>query len=661
MTRRVVALIVVVVATAGFGGGSDDDRSRPVGEGAPTVDAERPGTCDPLDPRHCLLPFPSDFFTMADRSTPTGRRVAFPARAMPTNADGVRIDPTEWNRNDGFSPGAMIMTYVPGLDAAASGVPPVTDIGASLEPDSAVVLLDADTGERVPVWAELDAHAPDDDSRLLIVRPARALAEGHRHVVALGDLVDTSGAAIPPGDAFLVYRDNLASGNKVLDERRAAMEAVFSDLADAGIERDELWLAWDFTVASRRSLSERLLHMRDDAFRRVDGAPRFAVDTVEESGGVRIVRGTYAVPSYLTEQGGPGTVLANGRGRDDPVPDRNGTIRANFSCTVPTGASGGDRARWVLYGHGLLGSAEEAIDIGTLGAAINAGFCATDWIGMSENDVPFLGRAIRDATLWRAVPDRLQQAHLNFLFLGRLVKEDDGFGTHEAFQDDAGDSVIDQSQLFFVGGSQGGILGGATSAVATDWERAFLAVGGMNYSLLLHRSNQFEPFEPLLNDAYQDPIDRPIVLGVIQMLWDRGENTAYAQHLTRAPYRGTPAKKVLLFEAFGDFQVANVSTEVLARSIGARVRQPALEPGRASAVEPFWGIDAVPSFPYDGSGLVVWDYGTPTPPVANLAPTEGSDPHGLITSTIPAVLMAADYLRRDGVLNDPCAGQPCRS
>ena len=33
------------------------------------------GSCDALDPRACLLPFPTDTFTPPDDSTPTGRRV----------------------------------------------------------------------------------------------------------------------------------------------------------------------------------------------------------------------------------------------------------------------------------------------------------------------------------------------------------------------------------------------------------------------------------------------------------------------------------------------------------------------------------------------------------------------------------------------------------
>ncbi len=71
-----------------------------------TTDADR---CDVLDQKRCLLPFPSDFFTVADPSTDTGRRVNFAAASMPVNSSGVPVDPTEWNRNDGFSPGTPIM------------------------------------------------------------------------------------------------------------------------------------------------------------------------------------------------------------------------------------------------------------------------------------------------------------------------------------------------------------------------------------------------------------------------------------------------------------------------------------------------------------------------------------------------------------------------
>src|SRR5919201_484940 len=74
------------------------------------------GACDPLDPAVCLQPWPNDYFTVADATTDTGRRLNLQLEDMPRNVAGNPIRPDEWNRNDGFSPGQKIVTKVPRLD-----------------------------------------------------------------------------------------------------------------------------------------------------------------------------------------------------------------------------------------------------------------------------------------------------------------------------------------------------------------------------------------------------------------------------------------------------------------------------------------------------------------------------------------------------------------
>ena len=44
-----------------------------------------------------------------------------------------------------------------------------------------------------------------------------------------------------------------------MDARRAHFEQLFDTLKRAGIKRKDLYLAWDFTVASREGLSGRAL------------------------------------------------------------------------------------------------------------------------------------------------------------------------------------------------------------------------------------------------------------------------------------------------------------------------------------------------------------------------------------------------------------------
>ena len=235
---------------------------------------------------------------------------------------------------------------------------------------------------------------------------------------------------------------------------------------------------------------------------------------------------------------------------------------------------------------------------------------------MSSSDLPNVATLLGDLSTFHTLADRLQQGILNMQFLARLLKHPDGFASDPAFQAGAAHTpLIKTGEVYFNGNSQGGILGGAITAVSTEFTRAVLGVPAINYSTLLNRSVDYTQFSGVSTNAYPDPIDQQFDFSLIQMLWDRGEGDGYTQHLTDDPYPNTPRHEVLLIEAFGDHQVANIGTETFARSIGAKVWQPALAAGRSPDVVPFWGIDPVPSTPYRGSVLVMWDYGTPRPPL----------------------------------------------
>ena len=231
----------------------------------PTV----PVPCDFLDTSDCLFPFPSDYLTVADPSTDTGRRVHFAVASMPRNVSMTPIEPSDYNLNDGFSPGASILLHVPGVDLAMTGAAPITDMARSLDADAPVVLVNASTLAHHLMWAELDANATTDATRALIIRPGVNLAEGTRYIVALRRMKDATGALLAPSADFLAYRDGTPTGESFKEARRPHMEEIFTTLAAAGIGRSDLYLAWDFTVASRRNITERLLFMRDDAFARL--------------------------------------------------------------------------------------------------------------------------------------------------------------------------------------------------------------------------------------------------------------------------------------------------------------------------------------------------------------------------------------------------------
>jgi hypothetical protein len=713
--RRTAATVVVTTLLAGCTGGADDatstedlttttaaiaDEPPPAAEPEPTapgperedsgpddpalsmaspellsaIDDVLAGSdqaCDALDARHCSLPWPSDAHTRPDTDSATGLRVALPTAGAPHNADGVPMDLAEWNRNDGFSPNTRLMTYVHDLDAEASSLPSWTDLGASLAPDATVVIVDTDTGERIPLWAEPDLDVDDDGDRSLIIHPAVSLPNGHHFAVALRGLVTTAGTPVEPGPVFTAYRDRLATGLDAVEDRRDEMEEMFDHLATAGVGRDDLQLAWTFTTASVDDLTGRMLHIRDETLAELaDAAPPFVIDDVDDDAGVdtigRVVTGTFTVPNWLTGDGGPGNGFHYGDADLGAVPDAlpvaNGTLVATFRCNVADSVLDGDSpGRLVQYGHGLLGS-EREINAGNVRDMSNehdAVYCATKWAGMSEDDVGNAIDSLGDMSNFPTLVDRLQQGVLHHIALGRLMVADDGLASHPAFQRDDGTALIDTDRVVYDGNSQGGIMGLMLAAVSPDLERAVLGVPGMNYSLLLSRSVDFDPFRDIVVPAYPDPLERSLIISMVQMLWDRGEGAGYVRHIVSDALPGTPTTDVLLHVAFGDWQVTEISAFIAARTMGVPVHRPVTAPGRSGEVEPGWGLDAIPypvddiDYPWEGSGLIVWDSGSDPIPFGATPPRTSRDSHEDPRADANVRVQKAAFLF-DGELIDVC-------
>ena len=153
----------------------------------------------------------------------------------------------------------------------------------------------------------------------------------------------------------------------------------------------------------------------------------------------------------------------------------------------------------------------------------------------------------------------------------------------------------------------------------------------MNYSLLLTRSIDFDPFAPVLYPAYPDELTRPLLLSLIQTLWDRGEPNGYAQHMTDDPYPQHP--RAHRAAAHGVRRPPGRERRHGGRGADDR-REPALpavDPAATPRVDPYYGIEPIRRYPYHGSALVVWDIGplrgdlgTPAPPITNTPPELGA-------------------------------------
>ncbi len=594
---------------------------------------------------------------------------------------------------------------VPGLDTpeAIAATDPITldnlsrnDEELKKEP---VVVIDTETGERWPIWVELDSNATTPEETALLIHPAENYSSGHRYIVAMRKLKEGpySEDKLEAPAGFRAYRDELEPDYPGANAQSERFEQVFKDLRDAGIKRSNLYLAWDFTVSTDENIAERLLHMRNDAFSQLGDesmddeaiqgdAPTFTVGTVTNPPGdpelARTVEGTFQVPCYLEpdcEPGGRFDLDSNG------LPTQNGTYTAAFRCGIPHAAVddvGAEPARPQVYGHGLLGTRSQATsgDQQILGQTHNFVICSVDTIGFSNGDIGNIaGDILTDLGNFPELTDRVQQGLLNTLYLGRLMWHPDGLISDPAFRVDGATTtsppVIDTSRLYYNGNSQGGILGGAATAVAPDWTRASLGVPAMNYSVLLNRSVDFDLYSLVLGPAYPSKLDQQLALSMIQMLWDRSEPNGYAHRMTDNPLPETPAHEVLLNPAFGDHQVTTWQADVEARTIGAQIHTPIVYDGRWPGVDVGWGIEPIDAYSHTGSAIVYWDsgptrpdpeapaetIGTDPPPITNTPNRSGEDPHGDPRVDPQEMQMVSDFLRPDAQSNitDTCGGLPC--
>jgi hypothetical protein len=619
--------------------------------------------CELLNPSggNCLFPYPSSHFTRTDVATPTGRRLDYGPTALPANASGVHINPQAWNDQlDGFSPGTMMLVNFPqGVDVALSNLNTWQNYAPSVNPaTSPTILLDYDTGELIEHFAEVDVSiAPGNvpvapPNQTLIVRPGRRLKNDGRYIVALRNLVAPGGSPIQPEEAFKALRDGTPSGNHLVEPRRSAFEVIFDKLEDAGVARGNLLLAWEFNTASDAAIESWLLHMRNEVLQQLGpDAPPFTVTTVTENPNpgqiCRRVSGTFQVPLYTTFAGA-GSVLNIG---PDGNPEQNGVINAPFTAIIPCSLSTVPQAgRPIVYGHGLLGTGAGEVGsshLRTLAQTYGFVVVATDWQGMANEDIANILTITSNLTNFRQLSERLHQGMINQLVLIHLMKAANGLSADPNFIY-AGVPVIDPSEVFYYGNSQGGILGGTVMALSTEVTRGVLGVPAANFSTLLQRSRDFDPYFILIRLAYPNDLNRMLTYPLIQQLWDKSEPNGWYHHTVSDPLPGTPAHKVLVHMATSDDEVSTVATEIMVRSMGI----PQLSPVNFS----YYNIPEMAA-PFDGSAFVESNQGDPPIPIGNIPPADNTA-HGTMRAR-PAIQAQIDqFLRTGGTVQQFCVG-PC--
>lgn len=599
-----------------------------------------PSQCNPLGGQGCLLPWPSMAFY-------DGSHIALTKDAMPTNVDPDEIDPAPLNRWDGFSPtGPMLVVFPNGV--APDNLPSFKNPDESLAADSPIVLLDVDTGERTPFFAEIDQNEPDAPHRALIIRPLARLHPSTHYAVALRNtLTDVDGKPLPVSKEFAALRDGGSIDHPLWKRLTARSKEMMTALAAAGIDKSELVLAWDFVTASDTFLQHDLMTMRDAAIPAMgtNGANLSFTATAQPpiAGITASYLGTFKSPNFLSDGENDDSIIV----RDgDGNPMLSGLRDAQFAALIPDCTT--MPRPTIIFGHGLFGSAKEYLSdsfVQSLAKQYCFNIIAGDFIGLTSRQLQLAPLAVNDMNRGAQITEKLGQSIIDFIALETIARGP--MSTAPEFRSDGtpnGTPVIDTSKVFYVGGSLGGIMGNTFMAYDPNITRGVLAVPGGDWSLLFERSNAWHLLQGAAQGAYPDPYDYQLNLAFLGMGMEPYDPITTAAHVLEDPLPGVPAKTILIWYTMGDCLVTNISTELVARTMGIDMLAP--------NVKDVWHLTAKPG-PLVSGINVYNDHPTPLPPDTNVPPATDNGTHSGINRK-PSALRAVEKFLLENTVVQTC-------
>lgn len=543
MSRLLVALALALIPLAGC------DKAGPVGgpaAGAPIAfcEGQTEARYDLLDPDE-LLAFPDDAWTVADASSPTGRRVAINAETAPwTAALAAPLQPIveELSERSGFARvGGVVMRF-----SGPVGPGPADAAASVAAPGLQWLDLSVDPPERVPFEVQVGESGDQ-----LVLEPLQTLRAGAEHAVVLtSSFTDAAGGCIrPAGD----IRARLAgeSGDAELDAR------VADAVAAAGVSPGDVGHVLVYTT------HDDLLPMVEAAAHARASAPGWSDGPHCSGEGTRVCEGAFVAHDYRTDGGVEG-----------PEPQDSWLLQPVI--WLPEDVEG--PVPVAVFGHGLNsrsagggGLASMLADLGVAVVALDALHHGTHPTADPDDDLPamaFLGLDLAnlrlDARGLRGSFDQSALDRLQMLSLLRAHPDLDGDG-----QDD-----LDMDQLLYFGVSLGGLMGPPLMALEPDIGAGVYAVGGGKLSAFATDTEVVASLAPVIEALVGPPDEFARLLPVLQAAVDPSDPAVWGAHVLEDRFDGAPAPDLLFPVAQFDETVPPSSAKALARGL----RLPHLSP-----------------------------------------------------------------------------------
>lgn len=540
--RKSIVSCVVVLATAAIGAFA----------GPAAAD------CNPLSTQTCLAPFPSNFWTKADASSPTGLRADVTddllrpqlLAALPA-ADG--ISPTGvFGGASGFSAGS-------GAVFEFSKAP----LASSLPADGgdAVVAYDLDAGRRVAVHAFISTSATNPllvskQTNVVQVFPRDRWPFGHRVLVAVTKQLSVPGSTDPDFSA-LAAGQNTARGQQYASDVAAA-------IGQAGLTSANIRSATVFTVRTRADVVDPTQNLLDQTLARAHPVRGVSMsyDLLSASVG-GVASGEVRVDNYRKKNGAGDVDFSGATHKDQWIP---------FRLTIPRSSSS-KAAPIVIYGHGLGGSKETDLLVAGSNAARGWATLSIDWpnhglrsfadggnilLSLSPSKLPQHAGMLNQATFdmagaYKALATSL--ARTDYM-RGRWLLNPLGIGAD-------GRPDLDPTRIAVEGTSLGGVLGANFGALAPKLAGIAYSVSGVNISHILSQSILWPLAFGFVLPHEATGTEHAVLLAALQQVIDPADAVNTFDFI-RAPRAGQNKKPFLLMLGEGDTVVPNPSSTAMA-------------------------------------------------------------------------------------------------
>lgn len=493
----------------------------------------------------------------------------FPSRALIDDDGHLALDRVDWpmvpggtpapierlSSRTGFSPVQTAVVDL-GVWLDASSLP----AHGSSNTDDSVQLWNVSSGERIPALVELDAFPDNPDPAVLLVRPMVPMSSGSTAAVVLTEALRSSDSDQP---LVVDWWQDAIGGNPHPDLAARAEEMVQLEAQLDGLGIGVRVLSFDFPIDDPTGPTRHMLDELEVPTEWAWSEIRDVDEGQDLAAGIwRRLHGSFTSETWLVDDG------AFDIGADG-LPASQGAGEVELWVYVPEAlreAEAGSAPVWI-FGHGIFADADHYLnsdtdESGVIELANRAGavVLATEWRGLTADDRLVAVEVGNDFGRIPELTDKLAQGVVNNAALVELI-ESGGI-----LDDPELGGVADPSQLFYYGISLGGIEGAALAAHTGAFDAAVFHVGGSAWSTMLERSSHWSLFETLLVDGIASPRDRQLLYALSQLFWDLADPANLADSLADQP--------VLWQESLYDEQVANLTTELLARGAGALVLEP---------------------------------------------------------------------------------------